>query len=310
MESKSSKSLRILSWKENFSLFKETAIEYSKESTLMHSASLAYYALFAIIPIIYLGITLFGKILGNELVRSSIAHLLKEQVGITDISGIMEFLNTVDVEKGNVVLGTIGIIALLFSSSAFLISLKRSINDFYDLERPKLSRKKMLLQKLVFRLIAVVLVGAFGVFILTIYLSETVLISAGNNLFDNTVLRSIYVNGLSHIISIFTNFVIFTFIFKYVHDGIVKWKLAMSGAIITAILLYVGQLLIKYYLNNFFFAAEGGIAGTFFVLLAWVYYSAQIIFFGAKFIAVYANKAGRPIKLKFKTEEEIENSIL
>jgi membrane protein len=78
----------------------------------------------------------------------------------------------------------------------------------------------------------------------------------------------------------------------------VQWKIAIGGAVITAIMLYIGQLLIKYYLFNYFFGASAGIAGSLFIILAWIYYSSQIIFFGAKFTAVYARKVGRPIHFK------------
>src|SRR5690606_14747795 len=120
----------------------------------------------------------------------------------------------------------------------------------------------------------------------------------------------IYTYILGHAMAIFTNFIIFSCIFKFVHDGKVHWRLAMAGALVTALLLYGGQLLIKYYLSNFFFASRGGFAGTFFIILAWVYYSAQIIFLGAKFTAVYAKMVDHPIRLKFKTQEELENAIL
>ena len=106
-------------------------------------------------------------------------------------------------------------------------------------------------------------------------------------------------NLLRHGLSIFSNALLFTMIFKYVHDGFVKWKLAFGGALVTSILLYVGQLFIKYYLFNYFFGSQsGGVAGTLFILLAFVYYSSQIIFFGAKFTAVYAKKIGKPIHFK------------
>ncbi|MBI3240218.1 MAG: YihY/virulence factor BrkB family protein, partial [Flavobacteriia bacterium] len=87
----------------------------------------------------------------------------------------------------------------------------------------------------------------------------------------------------------------FTIIFKYLNDGRVEWKLAISGALVTAILLYMGQLLIKYYLKNYFFGSSIGLPGTILVMLAWMYYSSQIIFLGAKFTKVYATKVGRPI---------------
>jgi membrane protein len=78
----------------------------------------------------------------------------------------------------------------------------------------------------------------------------------------------------------------------------VQWKLALAGALVTSILLYFGQLLIKYYLGNLFFAKDAGIAGTILILLVWMYYSSQIIFFGAKFTAVYGKMVGKTIHAK------------
>jgi len=309
-ESTSEKKSIRLSWSEIPGLFKETFVEYSKESTLMHSASLAYYTLFAMLPLMYLAINFLGRVVGNEVVRETIASLLQNQVGISDISGIMEFLKTIDIEQRNFFMEAIGIGALLFSCSAFLFSLKRSINDFFDIEKPSLTKRKILLNNILFRLFSIVIIACFGILIITLYISETVLISMGSSLFENETLKYFYSNFLEHATSILMSFVIFSAIFKYVHDGIVRWKLAMAGALFTAVLLYGGQLLIKYYLTNYFFAAKGGLAGTFFVLLAWVYYSAQIIFLGAKFTAVYAKMVDLPIKMKYKTQEEIENSIL
>ena len=110
---------------------------------------------------------------------------------------------------------------------------------------------------------------------------------------------SIISNTIRHGLSVLSNIIIFTLVFKYVNDAVIRWKLALGGALLTAVLLYIGQLLIKYYLFNFFFGSKsGGIAGSIFILLAWVYYSSQIIFFGAKFTAVYARKIGQPIHFK------------
>lgn len=310
-ESTSEEKVRVLKWKEIPGLFKETFIEYFKESTLMHSASLAYYALFAMLPLIYLTIYFFGRFVGNEVVRSSIGAILHDQVGIADISGIMEFLQTLDVEKRNVVMEIVGIGVLLFSCSAFLVSLKKSINDFFDLSVPNFNRKKKVLNNLLFRLVSILIIAFFGILIIIIYLGETILMSMGTDLFENETLKTFYSYFLQHFSSIFTSFVIFTFIFKFVNDGIVKWKLAMAGALVTAVFLYLGQLIIKYYLTNYFFAAKGGgVGATFFVLLAWIYYSAQIIFFGAKFTFVFAKVSGSPIRLKYKTEEELETTII
>jgi membrane protein len=135
--------------------------------------------------------------------------------------------------------------------------------------------------------------------IVFLYFAQTVVISFGHHLFDEKEWMSLFFFNVSkHGFSILSNLLIFSVVFKYVHDGKVTWRLAIGGAMVTSVLLYIGQLLIKYYLFNFFFAASGGLAGSLFILLAWVYYSSQIIFFGAKFTAAYANYMGRPIKFK------------
>jgi membrane protein len=83
------------------------------------------------------------------------------------------------------------------------------------------------------------------------------------------------------------NVFIITFIFKYVHDGSIEWKLAIKGGFITALLLFISQLVIKYYLQHYFFLGKGDVVGSMFIIMAWVFYTAQIIFFGAKFTYMY-----------------------
>ena len=94
-----------------------------------------------------------------------------------------------------------------------------------------------------------------------------------------------------HALSIISNVIIFWVILKYVNDAKVSNKLALKGAVLTALLLYGSQLAIKYYLQNYFFLGKSGIAGSLFILLAWINYSAQIIFFGAKYTHVLQQKS-------------------
>lgn len=309
-KSTSKEKIRRLSWREIIELLKNTFVEYFAESTMMHSASLAYFTLFAMIPLLYLATNVFGKVVGSDTVISVVADVLQNQVGIQDISGILSFLSTIDLEKGNMLLEIVGILALLFSCSAFLFALKRSLNDFFDLNVQEVKRKKMFISNLLFRLSSILIIGILGVLIIGFYMGQTILMSTSEDFLGNSSFSHFMQMMIDNGGAIAMNVAIFTMIFKYVHDGIVPWKFAIGGAVITSILLYGGQLLIKYYLGHYFFAAKGGITGTFFILLAWVYYSAQIIFFGAKFITVYARTVGQPIRIKFRTKEEQENRLL
>jgi membrane protein len=139
----------------------------------------------------------------------------------------------------------------------------------------------------------------FAAIVIVIYFAQSVLIAVGTRvLSDGSMFQEVIFSILEHVSILTINFLVFTLVFKYLHDGIVKWKLAMAGALFTAILLYGGQLIINYYLANFFYAANSGIAGTIMAILTWIFFTSQIIFLGAKYTSVYARMVGMPIKAK------------
>jgi membrane protein len=139
----------------------------------------------------------------------------------------------------------------------------------------------------------------FGTIIITTYFAQLIILSFGDKLFSElNGLRELFSLLTQHFIPFITNVIIFYFVLKYISDGFVHRRLAIAGSLVTATLLYLGQLGIKFYLTHYFFAKDTGIAGTILILLAWVYYTSQIIFFGAKFTAVYAKILGRPIEVK------------
>lgn len=295
-KSPSRKKVLHLEWREIPGLIKDAFLEFIAEKGLFHGAALAYYTLFAMVPLFYLCIAIFGKIIGQEVMLEIISNLLRNQIGIQDVDGIMEFLSGMDFEKGNFMLEIVSMVALLIASSAFLVALKQSINEFFDLEINYTTKRKALVNNVLFRLVSVLFVGLMTVVVIVIYFSQTILLSTTSEWFPNSAFFQTVFSGIAtHGLALLSNVIIFTLVFKYVHDGYVKWKLAIGGAILTSILLYGGQLLIKYYLFNYFFAAKAGIAGSLFIILAWIYYSSQIIFFGAKFTCVYAKKVGKPI---------------
>ncbi|GAB5418646.1 MAG: hypothetical protein Crog4KO_04030 [Crocinitomicaceae bacterium] len=280
-------------------LLKTTFLEFWKESPLHHGAALSYYALMALVPILYLSISFFGSFVGQDTMLEIVKQVLRENIGIKDVDGIISFLSNVDLTSGNTALRVIGILALMLSSTAILNSLKRSIIEFYDLDQRKLNRKKKIFKNVIFRLISMLVIAAMTSLVIALYFAETLVLSLEERYFsDNEFISWLFSGFAHHIMPIMVNLVVFSFIFKYLHDGIVAWKVAITGGVVTGIFLYLGQLLIKYYLANFFFAAEGGVAGTFLVILVWVYYSSQILFLGAKFSFVYAKFIGRPILTK------------
>ena len=297
--SESKKGFHKLTWSERLQVLKETFSEFIFEKGLFHGAALSYYTIFAMVPIIYLSIMTFGMFIGQETMIEIITKILKEQVGINDVSGIISFLETVDFGKGNFVLQITGIITLLLSSTAILNSLRSSINNFFELDRKFDSNRKKFVSGILTKLLSVGLLGLMGAIVIVSYFSQIILFSFSEKLFGNLVgVEAFVLFILKFSIAIISNMLIFVIVFKFLHDGIITWNQAWKGSFFTSILLYFGQLLIQFYLTNFFFAKDGGIAGVFLVILAYVYYSSQMIFIGAKFTFVYARISGKPIKVR------------
>lgn len=283
--------------KERWELVKETVVEFGQEKPMAHGAALAYYALLALVPMLYLSVTYLGMFLGQEEMTKMISTVVEQYIGLKDISGVLGLLDQVSFEQGSSLLQVVGIIALLFSCAAIFNSLKRSINDFYDVEVPKLGRRKMIVSTIVSRLISMVFVVGGTLILLILYFVETIFLSLSDQFLDGLhVLHWLFSSAARFGIPILTNVILFTLIFKFLHNGKVRWRIALRGGLVTSALLYLGQVLIKFYLMNYFFASGAGVAGTFLVILVWVYYSSQIIFFGAKYIFVLSRMKGTPIQ--------------
>lgn len=277
-------------------LIKNTFLEFFQEKSFFHGAALAYYAIIALVPILYLSINYVGMILGNDTMIKIISDAIRSYIGIQDISGILAFLDGVDFEKGSFVFNSIGVVVLLISSSTLLNSLRMSINEFYKVKAEFSNKKKRFVQNLWTKLVSIVLMTGIGVVVIVFYFAETVVLSISKNwLSDYQTISWLFSSTLHQVIAVLSNIIIFSFMFKFLNDGVVKWRLAIRGAVLTGLLLYLGQILIKYYITNYFFGTGGGVAGTILIILVWIYYTSQIIFLGAKFTKVYGDMSGSPI---------------
>ncbi|MBW7867585.1 MAG: YihY/virulence factor BrkB family protein [Brumimicrobium sp.] len=295
MFSKNKEEGRSLSWQELFELGKESIQQFLLGDSFMHGAALAYYAVFALIPIIYLAISFFGLIVGQDRIIEIAGELIKNNMGIVDISTLTELMYKAGLGGGSTTFyRAIGIIAVIFTSTAMFNSLSKSINVFYGIKITK--KHRAFLNQLLKRLISFGVMAALASTVIILYFAQSLLIAFSTELLSYIGIEKGFVSSLiEHLSIIFINFIGFMMIFKYVHDARVSWKLAMTGAFFTAILLYFGQLLINYYLINYFYANNIGIAGTILIILSWIFYTSQIIFIGATYTSFYAKKSGNPI---------------
>ncbi len=295
-----------------WTIIKKTFVEFFQEKSFFHGAALSYYTVFSLVPLIYLAIMIFGAVVGETEVLNLISKLLKEQVGLQDVSGLMSFLKGININKSSWLMFGIGIVTLLLTSSALLSSLRMSINEFYDISIEIKDRKKMIEYQIGTKLVSMFLLPLLGAILLVLYFGLTFLLSLLQNLMgDMSAMEWLIWSGLANFSTILMNAFMFALVLKYVHDGKVDWKSVFYGGLFTAVLLFIGQLLIKYYLQHYFFGSKAGVAGTLYVLLAWMYYTSQIIFLGAKFTKIVAIHFDRPIHFAGRkiTTKKIVNSV-
>ncbi len=282
-----------------FQLSKDTLLSFFQERAFFHGAALAYYAIFSIFPLLFLIISFLGRFLGRDFILKLIKEFLLENVGLTNVDEIMEVVGTYNLERGNLFLEIIGAVFVIMASSAFLNSLRNSINEFYNIQRAVLKGRKAIQVNVFERLISLLFIAVFASIFLILYLFHSVgftLIQSWLN--SSTDIQVLLLRILDYFFSILLNYLIFLLIFKYLNNGKVTWRVASMGALVTAIMLFSGQLLIKYYLLNMFILGKAGIAGSLFIFMAWVHYSSQIIFVGAKFTYTFSKKIGSPIRVK------------
>ncbi len=258
--------------------------EYVQEGAFHHGAALAYYTLFAFIPIIYLTTSIYGRIIGQQNMREIVGSILKSGLGIQDSGSILKLVESMSIDKPNFFLELASIGILLYTCSAFMISLKRSLNEFFNVSKKSRQESNLFMEIIGFRFVGVLLLAIFALVIILFYFLQIFIFSALTSWLQwNNGFVDFSLQVLQILFTLLSNILIFSLIFKYMHNAKVTWRVARNGAIATAILLYLSQWLIGYYLQHYFVMGTLGVANSIFIMLAWVHYSAQIVFFGAKY---------------------------
>ena len=284
-------------WFRLINVFYKSLIAYIREGAFFHGAALAYYTLFAFVPIVYLASSIFGRIFGQKNMENIISDLFHNQVGIKDTSGIMSMLKGINFDKPNIFMEIFSIAILIYGCSAFLVSLKRSINEFFQINSKKRQEENIILDFIGFRFLSIGMLALFALLVILFYFLQMFIFSGIENyIHAQNGFVDFSIKLIQYSSSILCNSIIFTLIFKYIHDGKVEWKLAIRGGIVTSTLLFFSQLLIRYYLQHYFSLGNLGIVGSLFVFLAWVNYSAQIVFFGAKFTFMLGEEMDTPVR--------------
>jgi len=263
-------------------IVKKAGAHFSQKSAFFHAAALSYYALFSLIPMIYLSVISFGIFVGKERCSQMITELFQQNMGITDVHVFTDYINGLMRQDSSLFFNAIMIFVLIYSASAFMVSLKFSLNEFFGVERKKRQKTNILLSFLSFRLTLIAQLALMGFLIFLFYFLQVFVFTfIEQYLVAHEALEGSVFSVIHHFFSIGLNVLLIYLMFKLVQSGSLSKSAGLKGALITGVLLYFSQVAVKFYLNNFFFLGKGEVIGNLFILMAWVFYTAQIIFLGA-----------------------------
>lgn len=290
-------------------LIKLTYQGWKEDKASRLSAALAYYTIFSLAPLLLIVIAITGLFWEQSAVQSQVMNQIEGLVGAegrTFVSGLLESASN---PARGIAATIVGIITLLFGALGVFNELHNALNTIWEVKEEETKGFLESVKRVIFsRLLSFTMVLGIGFLLLV-----SLVISAGLSAVQETVGNAIPVSEIllqivNLIVSIGVITVLFALIFKYLPDAEIAWRDVWLGAFATALLFSLGKFLIGLYLGNSAVASSFGAAGSLVLLLLWIYYSAQILFFGAEFTQVYANKYGS--KILTEGEETIQPTAL
>ena len=254
-------------------------------------ASLAYYTLFALAPILIVAISIGGLVFGPEAVRGEIVGQIQGLIGREGAEAVQSMLEGASRPGSSIAATVVGIITFFLGATGAFLELQTALNAIWHVE-PKSDGSfwRVLVMQ---RVISFGLVVAIGFLLLTSLLVSAAL--AAIHRYMGTAFPGVVVlwEALNVIVSLTVITLLFALIYKVLPDVKLSWRDVWVGALVTAGLFSIGRLVIGLYLGTASIASTYGAAGSVIVILVWVYYSAQIILLGAEFTRAYVDEFGR-----------------
>lgn len=273
-------------------LIKEAAADWSHDRAPRLGAALAYYTVFSLVPFLVVVIALIGLVLGQEAAQSAILSHIATMVGDQSAAAIKDMIRRADQPSTGLVATVLAVVTLLFGASGVFGQLQDALNTVWGVE-PKEGRGVWGFIK--DRFLSFVAVLGTGFLLLVSLLLSSALAAFGNWFSGLLPLPE----ALLHLFNFALSFVVvtglFALIFKVLPDAKVAWRDVWVGALLTAALFTIGKYALGLYLGKSNVASAYGAAGSLVLILLWVYYSAQILLYGAEFTQVYANRLGERI---------------
>jgi membrane protein len=273
-------------------LLRQTIADWTEDKAPELGAALAFYTSLSIAPLLVITLGVVAFFFGEEAAGGQVAEQLRSLVGDEGGKAIEDMIASANKPATGALATALSVITLLFGASGVFGQLQGALNTIWEVQ-PKPGRGIWGFVQDRFLSFAMVMGMAF---LLLVSLVITAAIASANKLLGGLPESLPWLaQAINFVASLGVLIALFGLMFKLLPDVKMAWSDVWLGAVVTALLFTVGKFVIGVYLGHSSMASSYGVAGSFVVLLVWVYYSAQILFFGAELTQVYANEFGSRI---------------
>ncbi len=282
-------------------LFKQSLWAWWNDNALRLGASLAFYTLFAIAPVLLVGIAMAGLVFGPEAVRGELVGQMQSLVGHDGAQAVQALLEGASKRQSGILATVVGTVTLLLAATGAFLELQAALNAIW---RVKPNPDANLIAYVKARLRSFAIVVAIGFLLLVSLVVSAVLAAINGWLARRAPGWPIFLQAINVAGSFAVTTALFALLFRFLPDVKLEWRDVATGSIVTAVLFTVGKQLIGLYLGQSTVASSYGAAASVILLLLWVYYSSQIVLFGAEFTRLYSAARGdRPPPEEFAEQD-------
>ncbi|MFW5942633.1 MAG: YihY/virulence factor BrkB family protein [Chloroflexota bacterium] len=274
-----------------FSIAKQSLQEWLEDRAPNEAAALAYYTMLSVPALLLLIQWLLGQVVSDQ-VQTQVTSFVVEAVRGGGGEALRTMIETADQPGGGAIATIVSLATLAFSATGVLVQLEQALNRMWEIAE----EDKGFVEKARERLSSLLIVLVLGLFLLISTVASTLVNAFAETLVDVLPVGVWVVQLINVLVSVMLLTVLFGAALKVIPNAIVEWSDVWLGAAVTAVLFIIGQYVISFYLGRSAPGSAYGAAGSIVALLVWIYYSALILFLGAEFTQVYANRFGSHIK--------------
>jgi membrane protein len=288
------KPLRAFRYHDLTALLSESVDGFMRHNAPQLGAALSFYALLSLAPLLLLLVSVVSLAVGSEAAVEGVVAQVGQLAGFAAAQATRALLTHPHSAANGIVATAVSIITLLFGASGVMVELRDALNTIWEIPVASHSGFRMVWAFFSQRLFSLALILAVG-FLLVISLAVSAWIAAlGAYSASFLPAHAIVWNVINFLLSVVVIAVLFAAIYKVLPYTPIEWYEVAIGGVITSILFTLGKFALGFYLGRATFASPYGAAASLVVLVAWVYYSAQIFFLGAEFTKAFADRYGPP----------------